>query len=257
MHIMKLQEKYFNYIKNGTKEYEIRLNDEKRKDIKIGDLIEFQKEPLKEEKIIYEVDDLLYFDDFDDLFNKIDIKYLASSLDTKDDLLSSLNQFYTKEDQVKYGVVAIKLKKNDYVIERNYVSSIDSSNDIFLNIKNNYVNFDEWYFKLCNSNEECFNTKLNDKITSLLILKINEVDSQQIDIKNVLKIRTLNVLDSNKGIGKFYLKLIDDIALNNDIKVIYVTCKKDNSEFIDFILNNEFILYKEIDDEFVYIKELF
>lgn len=48
MHLMKLQEKYFDYIKYGTKQYEVRLNDEKRKKIKKGDLIEFSKEPLQE-----------------------------------------------------------------------------------------------------------------------------------------------------------------------------------------------------------------
>ena len=30
LHVMGLQEKYFDFIENGTKEYEIRLNDEKR-----------------------------------------------------------------------------------------------------------------------------------------------------------------------------------------------------------------------------------
>ena len=44
IHIMKLKEQYFNYIKYGTKKYEIRLNDEKRKNIKRGDFIEFQKD---------------------------------------------------------------------------------------------------------------------------------------------------------------------------------------------------------------------
>ena len=49
-YIMKLNPKYFEYMKNGTKEVEIRLNDDKRKNIKIGDEIIFQKEPeLKEE----------------------------------------------------------------------------------------------------------------------------------------------------------------------------------------------------------------
>ena len=38
---MKLNEKYFEYIKRGTKRIELRLNDEKRKLIKIGDKIRF------------------------------------------------------------------------------------------------------------------------------------------------------------------------------------------------------------------------
>ena len=46
---MKLRPKYYDFILNGTKRIEIRLNDEKRKDIKIGDKIKFYKEPNLEE----------------------------------------------------------------------------------------------------------------------------------------------------------------------------------------------------------------
>ena len=44
-HILKLQPKYFDYINNGTKRIELRLYDEKRQKIAIGDTIIFQKEP--------------------------------------------------------------------------------------------------------------------------------------------------------------------------------------------------------------------
>lgn len=97
MHLMKLQEKYFDYIKYGTKQYEVRLNDEKRKKIKKGDLIEFSKEPLQEEKMIYEVEDLIYFKNFEDVVRKIDIKLLASEDESIQNFLDSLNQFYKKE----------------------------------------------------------------------------------------------------------------------------------------------------------------
>ena len=40
---MKLLPQYFNYIKNGTKRLELRLNDEKRKDLEINDIIIFEK----------------------------------------------------------------------------------------------------------------------------------------------------------------------------------------------------------------------
>ena len=40
---MKLNPKYFEYMKNGTKEIEIRLKDDKRKKLKIGDEIIYQK----------------------------------------------------------------------------------------------------------------------------------------------------------------------------------------------------------------------
>lgn len=40
-HEMKLKAQFFNYIKNGTKRIELRLNDEKRRKIKLGDTIKF------------------------------------------------------------------------------------------------------------------------------------------------------------------------------------------------------------------------
>ena len=43
-HTLKLKPKYFNYINEGTKRIELRLYDEKRKKINIGDTIVFQKE---------------------------------------------------------------------------------------------------------------------------------------------------------------------------------------------------------------------
>ena len=41
IHKLKLKSEYYNYIKIGTKRIELRLNDEKRKKIKINDVIEF------------------------------------------------------------------------------------------------------------------------------------------------------------------------------------------------------------------------
>ena len=39
-HEMGLQSKYFDYIKNDTKRIELRLFDEKRQKIRLGDIIE-------------------------------------------------------------------------------------------------------------------------------------------------------------------------------------------------------------------------
>ena len=46
-HEMNLQPKYFDFIKDGTKRIELRLYDEKRQQIKIGDLIEFSSQRPK------------------------------------------------------------------------------------------------------------------------------------------------------------------------------------------------------------------
>lgn len=41
IHFMRLQNRYFQYIKTGSKRIELRLYDEKRKQIQLNDVIEF------------------------------------------------------------------------------------------------------------------------------------------------------------------------------------------------------------------------
>lgn len=109
-HIMKLKSRYFDYMKNGTKRIEIRLNDEKRKLIKVGDTITFLKEPELTDKLNTKVIDLLRYDNFDDMFNDIDISLLADKSMSKEELINVLEEFYTKEKQKEYGVLGIRIE---------------------------------------------------------------------------------------------------------------------------------------------------
>jgi len=110
IHELKLQPKYYNYILNGTKRIELRLYDEKRQKIKIGDTIKFLKEPNLEEAFNVKVIDLLRYNSFDELFKDYDISILADKSETKEKLKEALEEFYTKEKQKQYGVVGIKIK---------------------------------------------------------------------------------------------------------------------------------------------------
>ncbi len=107
---MKLQEKYYNYTLNGTKRIELRLNDEKRRNINIGDTITFKKEPELKESFDAKVVALLKYDSFEKLFEDFDISILADSEMSKKELLNVLEKFYTKEKQKKYGVLGIKIE---------------------------------------------------------------------------------------------------------------------------------------------------
>lgn len=110
MHEMKLQPEYYNYILNGTKRIEIRLNDEKRKLIKVGDTIKFLKEPDLNESFKTKVVELLHYNNFDELFDDYDISILADKSMTKEELKKILEKFYTKEKQAKYGVIGIRIE---------------------------------------------------------------------------------------------------------------------------------------------------
>ena len=70
IHKMKLNESPFERIKNGTKTVEIRLYDEKRQQVKIGDKIEFSKLPDLQEKLLVDVIELYREDTFKKLFLK-------------------------------------------------------------------------------------------------------------------------------------------------------------------------------------------
>lgn len=110
IHEMKLQSKYYNFILNGTKRIELRLYDEKRKKIKIGDTIKFYKEPGLKENFEAEVIDLFIYNTFDNLFVDYDISILCDKSMSKQELLNDLEKFYTKEMQNRYGVLGIKIK---------------------------------------------------------------------------------------------------------------------------------------------------
>lgn len=106
-HKMNLQDKYFDFIKNGTKRIELRLNDEKRQRIEISDLIEFSNE---KDKFTAKVVGLLKYQDFKTLFNDFEIEILADKTMTKEELLDVLSEFYTPEKQEKFGVIGIRVE---------------------------------------------------------------------------------------------------------------------------------------------------
>lgn len=110
IHEMKLQPEYYNFVLNGTKRIEIRLYDEKRKKINLGDTIRFFKEPDLKESFDAKVVGLLRYNSFEDMFKDFDISILSDKSMTKEELISVLEQFYTKEKQNKYGVLGIRIE---------------------------------------------------------------------------------------------------------------------------------------------------
>lgn len=109
-HEMKLQSKYYDYIIKGTKRIEIRLLDEKRKNIKIGDTIRFTRLPELKESFDAKVIELLKYNNFEEIFNDFDISILSDKSMTKEELINILENIYTKEEQEKYGVLAIRIE---------------------------------------------------------------------------------------------------------------------------------------------------
>lgn len=108
-HEMKLNNGPFDSIKRGTKTIEMRLNDEKRQKLKVGDLIEFTNRETNE-KIIVRIKNLFKYDNFEELYKHFDKRELGyddnDTMDYKD-----MEEYYSKEEQNKYGVVGIEIRK--------------------------------------------------------------------------------------------------------------------------------------------------
>ena len=109
-HSVKLNEDPFNDIKNGSKKIEIRLNDEKRQRVKIGDIIIFEKRPELIEKIKVKVIQIKKYKKYSDLVEDNKLSDFGNRFISKKQILSLGNTYYAKEDIEKYGFVVFKIK---------------------------------------------------------------------------------------------------------------------------------------------------
>ena len=111
VHSMNLNSEPFSMIDNGTKTIELRLFDEKRKQININDLISFTNN-VTNETILTKVLNLHIFKNFDELYKNLPL--LKCGYTSKDiDKASAVDmlQYYSAEEQNKYGVIGIEIMK--------------------------------------------------------------------------------------------------------------------------------------------------
>ena len=108
---MQLNKKPFELIKSGKKTIELRLNDEKRKVIKVNDTITFTNRENQAESITAKVINLHYFDSFKDLYGVLPLEkcgYLKEEISTASHL--DMLSYYSITQQALYGVVGIEIK---------------------------------------------------------------------------------------------------------------------------------------------------
>lgn len=112
-HVMKLTEGPFERMKNGLKTYELRLYDEKRRDISCGDIVEFARLPELKESIQMRVTSITLRPKFEDIIDLIPASFMGYSEDQRTYLRTSMYEIYTKEDEAKYGAMGLHLELVD------------------------------------------------------------------------------------------------------------------------------------------------
>ena len=95
----------FEQIRSGRKTVELRLFDEKRQRIKVGDRIEFT---CGDEMERVEVVALHRADSFRELFCKISPE--SAGFESGEDYII-MREYYSEEDESRYGVVGIEIKR--------------------------------------------------------------------------------------------------------------------------------------------------
>ena len=109
-HIMRLTPSPLKMIREGTKTIELRLLDDKRKGISVGDTIVFVNTEDENDILSVMVDDLYRFDSFEELYKNLPLLecgYTEEDIDSASP--KDMELYYSKEEQEQYGVVGIKV----------------------------------------------------------------------------------------------------------------------------------------------------
>ena len=108
MHSMKLNSLAFEMMKSGRKTIELRLYDKKRQKVRSGDKIVFTNTTTGE-TLSTTVVKLHIFDSFKELYESLPLLkcgYTTENIDKAKP--SDMEQYYSVEEQNKYGVVGIE-----------------------------------------------------------------------------------------------------------------------------------------------------
>ena len=112
LHRMKLKAYPFRKIQNVSKTIELRLNDEKRQQVQVGDFIEFTQIDDASQRLTVRVTALHHFNSFAELYAALSKEKLGyEHTETSDP--DHMDVYYPREKQEKYGVLGIELRLTD------------------------------------------------------------------------------------------------------------------------------------------------
>lgn len=109
-HVMNLTPAPMQEIRTGNKTIELRLNDEKRKQISVGDTIKFINTEDSNDTLRVKVVDLYLFSSFAELYDNLPLLncgYNEDNINTASP--EDMEMYYSREKQNKYGVVGIEI----------------------------------------------------------------------------------------------------------------------------------------------------
>ncbi len=113
-HIMKLYESGFDDLKSGRKKREYRLNDNKRKLVRVGDTIKFLKLPNLDEEFVVDVKNVETFDNWYDCYSRYYDEDFKDRYNSVEDVVKDIYEggYYTREESEQNDCVIFSIKKH-------------------------------------------------------------------------------------------------------------------------------------------------
>jgi len=109
-HRMRLYSAGFYGIKEGKQVIEVRLLDEKRRLLNLGDVITFSLLPDLNERVQTQVVGLLRYSSFQELFTDISLSDWNAQGWTVERAVDRCREIYSMADEERYGVLGIRLR---------------------------------------------------------------------------------------------------------------------------------------------------
>ena len=104
----------FEKIRSGSKDVELRLYDEKRRRLNIGDEIIFTNLSDKDEQITVRINALYRYGSFRDLFEEIPPQRCGCDADISAEAAAAgMRKYYSEQLEYQYGVLGIRMELID------------------------------------------------------------------------------------------------------------------------------------------------
>lgn len=129
------------------------------------------------------------------------------------------------------------------------LNELDINDSFFDSLKSDYYGFEDWFKKKELEGVHAYVTELDGKITSFLMLKLEDENEEYKDFikpfKHAmrLKVSTFKVADNGKKIGEMFIKIINDKANKENVDEIYATVFDKQKYLIDMLENYGFKKY--------------
>lgn len=108
---MNLAPEPFSLIAAGKKKFELRLNDEKRQLLKVGDIIRFVNRRDPRMRVLCSVKRILHYPDFAALYRELPLRLCGYTNDNIADAdPHDMEAYYSAEETARYGVVGIEIE---------------------------------------------------------------------------------------------------------------------------------------------------